>query len=282
MSKPIMNENSLTNPIAIPPRAQQERAGHPPRVSALILARDEAHNLAGCLAALAWAFERIVVVDAASLDETEAVARRLADRVLVRKFDNFASQRNAALALASGDWVFAVDADERASPELALEIRQAIADPSDQAPDGYRVPIRSVILGRPFGYSGTQHDLPLRLFRRDSGQWTGAVHETVIVRGQTGTLTRPLRHTTIKDIQTFLSKIDKYTTFEARTLRASGRPCRWFDLTIRPVWTFVKLYLGKQGFRDGMEGFVFCALSGVSAGVRHWKHRELLREEARC
>jgi hypothetical protein len=100
----------------------------------------------------------------------------------------------------------------------------------------------------------------------------------VTLRGKAGTLNQALRHTTIKDMKTFLRKLDTYTTFEAQSLRQAGRSCRWFDLTIRPVWTFAKLYLGKQGFRDGMEGFVFCALSGVSVGVRHWKHRELLRE----
>ena len=47
------------------------------------------------------------------------------------------------------------------------------------------------------------------------------------------------------------------------------------DLTVRPVWTFFKLYVLKQGFRDGVEGFIFCLFSGVSAAVRAWKHREL-------
>jgi glycosyltransferase involved in cell wall biosynthesis len=247
-----------------------------PRVSALVLARDEAHNLPDCLAALAWADERVVVVDAASRDDTEAIARRDADRVLVRPFDDFASQRNAALDLAEGDWVFAVDADERATPALAAEVRRLTADTPHA---GFRVPIRSVILGRPFAYSGTQHDRPLRLFRRDSGRWVGAVHETVALRGTAGTLENPLKHRTIPDMKTFMNKIDIYTTLEALRFREQGRRCRLSDLTLRPAWTFAKLYLGKQGFRDGLEGFVFCALSGVSVGVRHWKHRELLRRE---
>ena len=76
---------------------------------------------------------------------------------------------------------------------------------------------------------------------------------------------------------TFLAKIDRYTTLEARRFAAEGRPVRPFDLTLRPAWLFAKLYLGKQGFRDGLEGFLFCALSGVSLAVRGWKHRELVR-----
>ncbi|WP_435010673.1 glycosyltransferase family 2 protein [Tundrisphaera lichenicola] len=247
-----------------------------PRISALIVARDEAENLPGCLASLDWADETVVVVDAASVDRTEAVARSLASKVLVRDFDDFAHQRNAGLALASGDWVFAVDADERATPGLAAEIRDAIQAP-DSGPVGYRVPIRSIVLGRPFRFSGTQHDLPLRLFRRDRGRWVGTVHETVDLQGAAGQLYAHLTHRTIPDMHTFLRKIDHYTTLEALKFHREGRPHRLVDLTLRPVWTFAKLYLGKQGFRDGLEGLAFCALSGLSVAVRHWKHRELIQ-----
>jgi glycosyltransferase involved in cell wall biosynthesis len=247
-----------------------------PRISVLILARDEAANLPGCLASVAWADEVVVVVDRASRDQTRAIAERSADIVSVRTFDDFARQRNAALDLATGDWVFAIDADERATPALAEEVRRLTSDPGG-VHQGYRVPIRSVILGRPFAFSGTQHDRPLRLFRRGAGRWVGAVHETVALRGSAGLLSGHLQHRTIPDMQTFLRKLNEYTTLEAIKLeREGGRP-RAIDLALRPFWTFLKLYLGKQGFRDGREGFVFCALSGLSVAVRHWKHRERLR-----
>jgi glycosyltransferase involved in cell wall biosynthesis len=245
-----------------------------PRVTVLVVAKNEAHNLAGCLARARWADETVVVVDPASRDDTIAVARREADIVAVRPFDDFASQRNFALGLASGDWVLSVDADERVTPALAAEIRSVIAD-AENPVRGYRVPIQSVILGRGFFYSGTQHDHPLRLFRRDCGRWVGLVHETVNLAGPAGKLESPLMHHTLPNVQVFLSKIDHYTTLEAHSLARSRGRFRLRDLTLRPVWTFLKLYLVKQGFRDGVEGFMFCALSGVSVAVRAWKHREL-------
>jgi glycosyltransferase involved in cell wall biosynthesis len=249
-----------------------------PRVSVLILARDEAANLPGCLRSVAWADEVVVVVDRASRDQTRTIAERAGAVVASRRFDDFANQRNAALDLATGDWVFAIDADERATPGLAAEVRRAIAHPGHS---GYRVPIRSVILGRPFAFSGTQHDRPLRLFRRDSGRWVGAVHETVALCGSAGRLGEALEHRTIPDMQTFLRKVNEYTTLEAIKFEREGRRYRTTDLTVRPFWTFLKLYLGKQGFRDGLEGFVFCAMSGVSVAVRHWKHRERIRLQTR-
>jgi glycosyltransferase involved in cell wall biosynthesis len=245
-----------------------------PRLSVLVVAKNEGHNLADCLAAAEWAFERVVLVDSASRDATLEIARQQADVVAVRPFDDFASQRNFALALASGDWVLSVDADERVTPSLADEINRVMAD-SMNPYRGFRVPIRSVILGREFGFSGTQHDQPLRLFRRDSGQWTGLVHETVELKGHCGSLQNALGHHTIPTVQVFLSKLDHYTTLEAAVLAGSERRFRLSDLALRPVWTFFKLYFFKQGFRDGLEGLMFCALSGVSVAVRAWKHREL-------
>ena len=247
-----------------------------PRISALILAKNEAENLPSCLGSVAWADEVIVVVDRGSQDQTQAIAEQNADRVAVRTFDDFASQRNAALDLASGDWVFAIDADERATPELAAEIRRVTSDPN-RTHQGFRVPIRSVILGRSFSYSGTQYDLPLRLFRRGSGRWVGAVHETVTLEGTAGTLSQALQHRTIPDMQTFLRKVNEYTSLEAIKLEREARPYRGTETALRPFWTFAKLYLGKQGFRDGLEGFVFCALSGFSVAVRDWKYRERLK-----
>jgi glycosyltransferase involved in cell wall biosynthesis len=245
-----------------------------PKISALIVARDEARNLPGCLESVRFADERVVVVDAASTDDTLAVARRSAEIVMVRPFDDFASQRNAGLAAASGDWVLSIDADERVAPSLAVEIQSVLNDPALEH-SGYRIPIQSAILGRPFGYSGTQHDLPMRLFRRSRGSWTGQVHETVRLDGSIGRMHHPLEHHTIPDVRVFLRKIDQYTTLEAHDLYQSGDRYRTRDLTLRPFWLFLKLYLYKQGFRDGLEGLMFCALSGVSTAVRTWKLREL-------
>lgn len=257
------------------------------KISVLIIAKNAGMLLRECVQSVRWAHEVVVIVDDSSDDDTEAVARQVADLVAVRKFDDFASQRNAALDLASGDWVFAIDCDERASAELAAEIGSVtIGEHSNSTQNhlneiknynGYRVPIQSVILGRGFGYSGTQCDLPLRLFRRDQGRWTGKVHETVSIEGPIGTLKNAIRHKTIPDMRTFLDKINHYTTLEARARFAAGHRPKGIELALRPVWTFLKLYLFKQGFRDGVEGFVFCAMSGVSVAARHWKHRELAR-----
>jgi glycosyltransferase involved in cell wall biosynthesis len=246
----------------------------PHTVSAIVIARDEEHNLAGCLESLHWADERIVVVDEASRDSTESIARRGADVVLLHAFDSFAAQRNRALDAASCRWVLALDADERTTPDLAREIRRAMSSPVPGIA-GYRIPIRSRILGRRFRASGTQLDRPLRLFQREMGRWQGDVHETVDLKGGIGELQHHIDHRTLETMSVFLKKIEFYTTLEARRWNEMGRRPRAFDLTLRPLATFLRLYLARGGFRDGPEGFLFCALSAASVAARNWKLREL-------
>jgi hypothetical protein len=88
-------------------------------------------------------------------------------------------------------------------------------------------------------------------------------------------LQNALRHQTLPNLRVFLDKLDHYTTLEAEGLAGTNRRFRTSDLTLEPFWVFLKLYVFKQGFRDGLEGFMFCALSGMSTAVRAWKHREL-------
>lgn len=249
-----------------------------PRISALIIARNEEADLPGCLDSLSGlADEVVVVVDAASTDRTETVARQRTPLVRLRSFDRFSSQRNAALEMASGTWVLSIDADERVTPALAAEIRSVLlAD--GQTHSGFRVPIRSVILGRRFLYSGTQLDRPMRLFRRDKGRWAGDVHETVELEGSTGTLEHPLDHRTIPDLKVFLSKINQYTDLESRQTFLKGRRPSFFGLWLRPFWTFAKLFVLRKGMLDGTEGFLFCLLSALSAFLREWKLRELWKQ----
>ena len=121
-----------------------------PRLSAIIIALNEAGNIAGCLDALAFCDERIVV-DGGSSDETARIAEGKGARVLAHPFEGFGAQKGFALSQATGDWVLSIDADERVSPALAQEIKAAMASGSA---DGYELPRRSAFCGRLMDHSG--------------------------------------------------------------------------------------------------------------------------------
>lgn len=233
-------------------------------IAVAIIARNEARHLERLLPTLTWADELVVLVDAATTDDTAAAARRHGARTATRPFDNFSAQRNAALAMCRADWVLSLDADERVTPSLAAELPAALRG---TVCDAFRVLIRSQIFGRPFRFSGTQDDRPVRLFRRQGAAWIGAVHETLHVSGAVGRMQGTILHDTLADLPTFLRKMQEYTALEAATRVASGRGPwrgeRWWaagrEFFRRLVW--------KHGWLDGPTGWAFCALSGLSAWV---------------
>jgi glycosyltransferase involved in cell wall biosynthesis len=239
-----------------------------PSISACVIARNEATRLAACLEALRWADE-IVVVDDESTDATVDVARRFTDRVLVRaKADDFAGQRNAALAHARGDWAMFVDADERVSPGLAAAARAAVGDARFA---GYAVRRQDVHFGHVFHHGESLRVPLLRLARRDAGRWVGRVHETWRVEGRVGALRHPLVHHSHEDVAHFVAKLDSYTTLGARRLVEEGRGRRLWELAAYPLASFLRNYVLRQGFRDGVPGFVLACLMASHAFVARAK-----------
>lgn len=247
-----------------------------PSVTAALIVLNEAQNLAALLPRLDWVDE-IIVVDGGSTDESVAVARSHGCRVLERPFDTFARQRNFAIDEASGDWVLSIDADERPTEALVAEIRQRLGEESFAA---YHVPIRSTIFGRPFRFSGTQNDRPIRLFRREAARWMGDVHEVLQVVGNVGQLAGWLEHHTIPNFAAFMAKMDRYTALEAAARVAAGRPPRHRDLWIAPAREVFRRLIWKKGILDGPAGWAFCWLSGLSEWVlarrhvRYWNERD--------
>lgn len=241
-----------------------------PTVTVAIIALDEESHLSELLPRLTWADE-VVVVDGGSRDRSAEVARSYGAQVVERRFDRFAEQRNAALDAARSDWVFFIDADERPTPRLVAELRQRI---TEESASGYRVPIRSTIFGRRFRFSGTQNDIPLRLMRRGSGRWGGAVHERFALTGGVGLLTAHLEHFTLPSVAAFRRKMQRYTSLEAEARLARGEAPRRRDLWLRPVLEVFRRLLWKHGWLDGPEGWRFCLLSGLSEWALARKHRD--------
>jgi glycosyltransferase involved in cell wall biosynthesis len=241
------------------------------RLSAIVITLNEQERLPGLLSRLDWVDE-VIVVDSGSRDKTVEIARQAGCRVSVRRFDDYASQRNYASDLANGEWVLSVDADERPSRDMSGEVRQRIVTSREAA---FRVPIRSRIFGRRLRFCGTQDDRPIRLIRRGRARWIGPVHETVRVSGSVGCLKHGLDHQTLPDLPSFLTKMNCYTALEAEALLVAGKPPRDGDSWLAPVVEVTRRLIWKQGCFDGPEGWAFCALSGLSKWVLASRHRRL-------
>jgi len=248
------------------------------RISVAILAKDEAEHLRQLLPMLDWAQEVIVVVDARSRDATAQIARQHGCRVQVRQLEAYSAQRNAALELAQGEWIFWLDADERPTAGLLEELRRRLPETGAH---GFRVPIWSWIFGRRLRWSGLQDDRPVRLVRRGCGRWEGAVHERLRVHGRVETLEHGLLHWSTPDLDAYLAKMHWYSQLEARRRVELGQPPDPLDAWVGPIREILRRLCWKGGFLDGPAGWAFCLLSGLNVWVAACQHRRLWQEKTR-
>ncbi|MDO8738392.1 glycosyltransferase family 2 protein [Candidatus Deferrimicrobium sp.] len=248
-------------------------------VSAVLISLNEEKRIGPCLDSLSWADE-IVVVDSGSSDATREIARRYTDRVFDIPWKGFGPQKQAAVTLASHDVVFNVDCDERVTPELAEEIGGILSGPVMAA--AYTVPRRTFLSGKEIRHCGWYPDRTTRLFDRTRARFSAdLVHERVEVSGETAPLKGHLLHYSFSGIGEMIPKINRYSDLSARQMFEAGRRCGIADLTLRPAFAFVKTYLLRLGFLDGVEGLVISATTSWLAFAKYAKLRELERSSGK-
>lgn len=244
-----------------------------PSLTAAVIARDEEALLPDCLASIAFADERLVLVDAATRDRTREVAAIAGARVVERPFDNFAGQRDAALRLAQGDWVLFVDADERVRDGLREEVLSTIHDPRGH--HGFWIPRENVLMGRVVRHAGWYPDYQLRLLLRAASRMdpVRVVHEQPIVDGRVGYLTHPFLHLNYRSLAEFVWKQERYCGYDARRWLATfGRP-RARALVGQPAREFWRRFVTLRGYREGGLGFVLSTVLAFYAGKAIWLAR---------
>jgi glycosyltransferase involved in cell wall biosynthesis len=225
------------------------------KISACILAYNEAEKIEAAAASVLWADE-IVVVDSNSTDDTAARAAALGARIVQVPFSGFGALRNAAVNACAHDWIFSLDADERCTAEVRDEILALLSD--TPAHDAYRVPRRSYFMGRWIRGSGwyPNYRQP-QLFRKGAIRYTlEPVHEgyELLTRKQLGTLTNAIWQFPFRNLDEIIQKASRYSTLGAPKL-ADKRVSMWSALG-HGLWAFLRHYVFKNGYRDGWAGFV--------------------------
>jgi glycosyltransferase involved in cell wall biosynthesis len=232
-----------------------------------VIALDAADQLPECLASVAFADE-VVVVDSGSSDGTVQVASSYGARVIVKEWLGFGRQKQFAVEQAMHDWVLCLDADERVSPELAASLVRMLHAPALPV---YRMARRNRFLGRWLRHGEGYPDWSARLFDRRQARWSDdPVHEKVL-GAPVGTLDGDLLHESAQDLGSYLEKQNRYTTLAARELHRRGHRASLVDLVFSPLARFLKFYLLRLGFLDGMPGLVHISVGCMNSFMKHAK-----------
>jgi glycosyltransferase involved in cell wall biosynthesis len=241
-------------------------------ISGCVICWQEADRIADCVRSLAFCDE-VVVVDSGSTDGTQRIARELGARVVENQpFPGHREQKQFAVEQAQHDFVFCLDADERATPALADRVRQLAATGLGAA--AYEMPRHNHYLGRISRHGLFVPDRKVRLFDRRHARWGGRnPHDhvelppgVVCERLEAG-----IEHLSYRDFAHHLRTIDAFTRIAAQALRAEGRRCNPFDLLVRPPAVFVKSLVLKLGFLDGWRGFVIAAMAAYTDAKKYWR-----------
>jgi glycosyltransferase involved in cell wall biosynthesis len=242
------------------------------KISATVITLNEEGNIAECLASLDFVDE-IVVVDSGSCDRTEEVCRRNPRvRFFHQDWLGYGRQKNRAAQLASHDWILNLDADERVSPEL----RRAIETADRTSCSAARMARENYFGGRWVRHCGWYPDYTFRLYdRRICAFSEREVHECLEHDGRVITLAGNLKHFTYAGISDYLRRMDNYSDLAARELHNSSKRCGPLALLVKPLATFLKMYVLRRGFLEGRLGLVLSVLYGYYTFCKYAKLSEL-------
>jgi glycosyltransferase involved in cell wall biosynthesis len=246
------------------------------KLSAYVLTFNEEDKIRDALASIAWADE-IVVLDSHSTDRTISICREFTEKVYQCDFEGFGKLRNRALEYLTHDWVLSLDADERATTELRDEIKAELS----QGPrfDAYFVPRKNLFLGRWIRHGGWYPDYRQpqffnkhRLRYRDD-----LVHEGYQVDGRIGYFHGHVMQMPFRDLGQFLQKMSRYSTLMADQMAQRGRQFHVHQLVTHPLFTFFKMYVARQGFRDRIPGLILALLYAYYSFIKYAKLWERTR-----
>ncbi len=245
------------------------------KISAVIITKNEADNIADAIRSVDWADE-VLVVDSESTDNTCEIASGLGAKVLIQPWLGFARQKQFAVENAAHDWIFSLDADERVSLKLKDEISRLKQLGEQSLAKGYRIPRLSTYMGRQIRGGGWYPDWQLRFFNRNSGKWKDiAIHESVEMAdgARVEKLAGDILHYSVEgaDAAAYHHRMigERYAPLAAKQMFEDGRRTSRFKIYTAGFTAFIHTYFLKAGFRDGFAGFVIARFAAHHAFLKH-------------
>jgi glycosyltransferase involved in cell wall biosynthesis len=238
------------------------------KITAIIPTLNEEIHIEEAIKSVSFADE-IIVIDSYSTDNTVSLAEKYNVKIIMRKFDDFSTQKNFAIDKATHPWIYILDADERVTPEVEIEILDAVRNPKDFV--GFYVKRSFYFAGKKINYSGWQRDKVVRLFLKEHCKYQGVVHETIKTTGELGFFKHKIDHFGYKNYNHFISKIHQYGELKAQELYVKGKTVNAYHILIKPSFRIFSHFILKKGFLDGYTGLILSYTQGYAVFTRYVK-----------
>lgn len=223
------------------------------KLSAVIITKNEESNLEECLKSLHWVDE-VIVVDSYSTDLTIEIAKKYTPYVYKRFWTGYTDQRNFGAMKASNDWILSIDADERITKELSVEIQEKLGENNFVA---FKIPMQNYLFNRWMNHSGLGNQYHTRLYNKKYCEWDSLIHEDIVAKGNIGKMDGKMLHLAYENVSELIYKIDKYTDLEVEKLINLQNPPSTIKLLVYPYIIFMYKYFFQKGFKDGISGFAW-------------------------
>jgi glycosyltransferase involved in cell wall biosynthesis len=245
---------------------------HQIKISAAVITKNESDNLADCLESLSWADE-IVIVDSGSTDDTVEIAEKYTNKVYVETWRGQGAQKNRAIELAQGPWIFSIDADERVPARLAADIRKAIAGNPECV---FSVRRKNMYQDRWVRHCGWWPDWVVRVFRKDLAHFSDhIIHESIQTKLPVKKLHEAIVHHSFKSPQDFINRAAWYAHHKAIEMHRNGRKASVWTAVSHACYSFAHTYFIRLGFLDGAAGMLIAVSNFVGVFYRYMIIRDL-------
>lgn len=225
---------------------------------------NEENYILDCLFSVSFA-DQVIIIDSLSKDKTVAIAKNQNCEIILREFDTFSNQKNEAIKKATSDWILFIDADERVTQKLKIEILETIKNPKHNA---YKLRFPHFYMNR-FLYN-TENKV-IRLVKNDGVYFEGAVHEKLFHKGSVGVLKNFMIHYTYKGLFHYIKKKDSYAWFQAKMFIDKNKKSTYLHLIFKPIYRFLHTYFIRRGFMDGIPGLAVASIDAYGVFSRYVK-----------
>lgn len=246
------------------------------KISVAMITFNEEKILRKTLNSIKGLVDEIVIVDSGSTDGTEQIAREFGARFFVETWKGYGPQRNSAIDKCQGEWILNIDADEEISEDLKIEINKIVNEEKEKKV--FKINRVSVCFGKELKHGGWGTSYAIRLFEKNSGRFNdNNVHEEFVTTEKIYKIKKNIYHHTYLTMDDYFIRFNRYTTEGAKEYFKLGKKVSLFDITLNPLYKFIKMYIVRLGFLDGIPGFVIASTSAMYSMIKYFKLREMYK-----